>query len=104
MELHTYVGISINLVVLLAIGLLCVARPSLVLGILRTYSPLSAYKNLRTEGQEYDGRLRSTRHIGGFWVCLTLFMAIIVSALFYRSIPHEPKPSLFSNEPSLTHR
>lgn len=103
MNRQFYIDASVNLLGLLFCALLCVIRPTFVLGLLRLYSrPGSRYRQLPVQGEEFDKRLRSIRHLGIYFLGLTLFMSMIVTALFYRSIPHKPKPSLFSNEPSLT--
>jgi hypothetical protein len=104
MNRQFYIDASINLLGFLVCALLCVIRPALVLDFLRLYSrPGSRYGQLPVQGEEFDKRLRSVRHLGIYFLGLTLFMGMIVTALFYRSIPHKLKPSLFSNQPSLTH-
>jgi hypothetical protein len=91
----------INLFGFCCIGVLCIARPGLVQRLLSKYSrPGGYFENLPLEGEKFDARLRSTRHLGVFFLCGTLFLTGIHVAAFHFSLTQAPKPSVLSNEPS----
>lgn len=102
MNIHVFLNGVFTLLIFLSIGILSVMRPNVVAEFLRKYSyPRGYWQSIPVEGEEFDRRIRTTRHVGMFFIFFSLFLGMLVTALEIRTIPkiHQDKPSVLSSEP-----
>src|SRR5450631_514031 len=94
------VGAWINLLVFLAVAILCIARPVEADGYVRKMNgPQGNDQGSTDEGHALEQRVKTIRFTGFGFLFFTLFVSIIFVGISMPHHPPAPKPSVLSKEP-----